>query len=272
MSLCYVTAYLDIGRQYWDVFSRTFDYYFTAFKKLADIFLVMNPEDAKRYTLCVYIDEKEYERVKEYVGACKNIKLIKINFEFMGKNINVWKRLEREVEIMYSPEFMEMIVHRNQCPETRYAKYNLINHAKIDFINYTMTDNESEYFCWIDFGVFQNQDKFTNKLVDLNKIKKDIVNIVTVNHTRVPEKTTTYNDILQTLIVAPEIIGGYFFIGNRKAMKEYQSLYHYIHGCFQDFNVVDDDQHITLRCYYEKPELFHITYLEEWHTAMKYFS
>ena len=75
-------------------------------------------------------------------------------------------------------------------------------------------------------------------------------------------------DITYTLKVAPEKIGGFFFLGRKDKLKEYQQIYHQILDNFQNNNIADDDQHLALRCYFHKPSLFTLHYLMEWHCIL----
>jgi SAM-dependent methyltransferase len=262
--LCYVTAFYDIDRDKWATFKRTFDEYFNAFTPLVDMFKNIN---STNYELVIYIDKKHSKRVIDYCENIKNIKLIEINDDFLNKNSILWQRLKREKEIMESNVYKNMISHRLHFPENINPYYTLINHAKIDFVVYTLKNiTDSEYLCWVDFGYFSNRENISKYPINIKLLANNKINYTLIN-----QITNEDKDIFYTLRSAPEKIGGFFFYGNRKKLIEYQTLYHNIHEYFQTNNICDDDQHIVLQCYFNNPELFQLHYLGEWHKSLIHF-
>ncbi len=265
MSLCYVTAFLDIGREQWSSFSRTFDTYFENFKPHVDMFRTLDYTDLK-YDFVIFIDKEYAEKIRQYCENIKNIKIFEIDNDFMIKNIPVWSKLEKETEIMNSSMYKNTVSHRLHFPENNNPRYTLINHAKIDFVNLAMNFVDSEFFCWVDFGYFQDRNRIPRNPLDVLKLDKERINYTTINQIDDQDK-----NILYTLQHAPEKVGGFFFFGSRKSLQEYQKLYHSVLYTFQNLGIADDDQHIALRCYFIKPELFRMHHLGIWHRALMYF-
>lgn len=263
--LCYVTAFLDLQRENWSEFKRSFSDYFNSFLPLLNLFQGL-PLEEKDYELIVYMDKNHVETVKSAVKNSRRITVVEIDSNFLSENIPVWKRLEKEEKIMASDQYKKLMGQRVKYPEHSNAKYTLINHAKIDFINHAMKLSDSENFCWVDFGYFQTPERIPTTMLDLKHFQPDRITYTLINALEEKDK-----DILYTLHFAPERIGGFFFLGNRKAMSEYQKLYHEIHRGFQDSNLADDDQHLALRCYFRQPELFSLHNLGGWHKALVYF-
>ena len=58
--------------------------------------------------------------------------------------------------------------------------------------------------------------------------------------------------------------------GNKYNLLKYQRLYHLVHSKLQENYIVDDDQHIALRCYFEYEDMFKL-YTLGWHKALKHF-
>lgn len=77
-------------------------------------------------------------------------------------------------------------------------------------------------------------------------------------------------DIEYTLTSAPERVGGFFYLGSPTLLKEYQQLYHDVCAEFHKNNIVDDDQHIMIRCVKTRPDLFKVWYIG-WHATYLYF-
>jgi hypothetical protein len=266
MTLCYVTAFLDIGRSEWKIFSRDFDNYLNAFLPHMDLF--KKTRNIENYKMYVYIDERLYSSLIDKIGDINHlpIYIIKINESYLLEYMPLWSRLYRETEIMESVEFKTLIKDRLDFPETHIPKYTLINHLKVDFIAHTINLTDSTNFCWVDFGYFKNKNSIPDQLIDTSLLKDDKINYVLINNLEDSDK-----DIYYTLKYAPEKIGGFFFFGGRSVLLEYQKLYHEVHLSFQDNNLVDDDQHIALQCYFKRSDLFELHFQGVWHMALVHF-
>lgn len=266
MSICYITAYYDINRSDWKEFGRTNEDYFKHFQHYINLF--SNPID-EEHNMIVFIDEKHYTKLSKMIeekDRCRIIPIIITN-EWMNVNLPMWKYLNKERDIMNSDRFKNLIPDKLHFPEHKYPEYTLINHCKIDFINYALTLSHAEYFCWTDFGYFATPERCPLRLLDINKLIPNKINYTLIN------PLTEYDkDPIYTLFVAPERIGGFFFFGDRKSMKEYQILYHSVLEYYQNvLYIADDDQALVLFCYYKKPYLFHLHYLGGWHRALSHF-
>jgi hypothetical protein len=263
-SICYVTAYLDIKRETWNTFSRDFSSYLKSLKTFLEVYKAVS---RKGNELVIYIDECRYEQICEYIKDIDTLTVVKINEKSLRSISKLWSRLERETEIIESEEYKNLLKHRLQYPEHNNPKYTLINHAKIDMTAYSTTISNCDYFCWIDFGYFEKTEIMHKRLVNIDKISKDTINYTLINNLTVLDK-----DLYYTLFYAPERVGGYFFIGNREKILEYQKLYHEVHEDFQKRNLADDDQHLALRCFFSNPKLFTLYNLGGWHRALLFFS
>lgn len=264
LKVCYVTAYLNLHRDQWRFFSRSFEDYFTCFKDLLKPFKNANPSE---YEFVIYIDSRHYETLKEYTDLYPVSTLISIDENFMNTNIPVWSRLEKEIQIMNSPEYKALIPSRQIYPENNVPTYTLINHAKIDFVTYTMDNiSNAPFLLWADFGYCKHPSYTPEYLIDPTKLQLDKINYTLIN--AIDERD---RDIIYTLRNAPEKIGGFFFFGNRPVLKRYQQLYHKILDYYQSMNIADDDQALVLSCYFNEPELFAMHNLGQWHQALNYF-
>lgn len=267
--LCYVTAFLDLNRENWNLFSRSIDTYFEHFSPMISLFELYNTNN---YKLIVFLDEKHIDKFKIYFPKEYNfLILVPINRNFLNTNSVIWSRLEKEKEIMNSCMYKSRFQHRLQYPENSNPEYTLINHAKIDFIDIAIqlleNSPEYEYFCWVDFGYFQNKNRISNSLIDIKKINSNCINYTLINDIEDKDRYLLY-----TMHTAPERVGGFFFIGKKDQLKQYQKIYHDIHERFQKLGLADDDQHLVLRCYFENQNLFCFHNLGEWHKALLYFS
>jgi hypothetical protein len=260
--------FLDIGRADWkNVFTRTFDQYLKDFEPFIPLF---NKKTCEGDLLIVFIDNKWENMLSEKINVYKlhgekfNIKVIGIDINFMSL-LPMWQTLKKEEQIMNSIYFKNIIGNRIVYPEHSFPEYTLINHCKIDLICTLINSNKVnyEYYCWVDFGFFKLKENIPSRLLDINNFDLNTINYTLINSVDERDKNVYY-----TLKYAPEKIGGCFFFGKKSKLKEYQKLYHQTLDYFQNtLNLADDDQHLSLRCYFQNPSLFTLHYLGKWHTV-----
>ena len=264
--ICYVSAYFDIDRKSWNHFGRTFEEYLVTFEPFFDLF---NKNICENDLMVLFIDKKYENEIKNRINDDVNIIIIPIDNEFMS-NLPRWKTLDREREIMNNLDFQELLgIRKNYYPEHLHPEYTLITHSKIDFVSWLITNNivDYEYYTWVDFGFFKLKENIPKKLLDINKL-----NIETVNFPLVNQLDMLDQDVIYTVQNAPEKIGGFFFFGQKDKLLEYQKLYHEVVYWFQnELNIADDDQHITLQCYFKNPELFTLHLHYGWHKVFVFF-
>lgn len=263
MSICYVTAFLDLERESWLTFSRKFDDYLKGFTPY--IYMFEKCKDNPLFKMVCFIDEKRIEMVQK-LNPPSNMILIKINEKYLNDHSVLWRRLNEETRIINSESYKNKVKHRLHFPENTNPRYTLINHSKIDFVNLAFDIVNSEYYCWVDFGYFSKEINIPTYMIDINKLNKNRINYTLINKIQDKDK-----DYMYTLTCAPEKIGGFFFFGDKQNLKQYQKLYHKVHDQFQKLEIVDDDQFMALQCYFENPSLFHLHYLGEWHKALSAF-
>lgn len=262
-NICYVTAFLDIGRNDWKHFNRSVETYFNSFLNLCNLF------DKTENKLIIFLDDKY-----EIKGEKENINVIKINEDFLKSNFIIWNRIEEEKRIMESENYKNLINHKLHCPEHNNYKYTLINHSKIEFIEFAIKKNpEFKYFSWIDFGYLSEKERIPKSLIELKNINQNILKKIENNICFMLLNYIDYRDenSYYTLINAPEKVCGTFFIGKRQNLLKYYNLYLEEYYLLQKSEIVDDDQHLVLNCYFKSPELFHFFKIQNWRNIMKFF-
>lgn len=264
---CYITSYYDINREQWtNNFKRCFDDYLITFEPFISLF---NSEYCGDDEMIVFIDSKQYERLQELINSKpkSNISLHSINSETMNQ-LHMWKTLEKEREIMNLESFRKLLGERHIFPEHNYPEYTLINHSKIDIVCRAIDLNLSKHniFAWVDFGFFAKDTNIPNFLLDISNFNLDKINYSLLN----PIEKINF-DIEYNLMNAPEVIGGFFFLGSKEKMLEYQKLYHETLDYFQNIlKIADDDQHLVLQCINKNPDLFSFnTKIYGWHKVLK---
>jgi hypothetical protein len=261
--ITYITTFIDINRNNWSEFTRSFEDYYKSFEPFFKLF---DTRICETDNMIVFIDQKHYSFLhKKLINLpyITNITLISITTDDLPK----WKYIEREFEIMNDSNFISKLGNRRHFPEHNYPEYTLINHSKIDLICLAIEkyENKNQYFSWVDFGYCCKEQNIPHRLLDINKLNKDKINYSLIN----PIEKQDFN-INYTLVNAPEVIGGFWFFGSKESMISYQKLYMEVFLKFQDDCIADDDQHLVLQCYHKKPELFSfVKNLYGWHKVLK---
>ena len=143
--------------------------------------------------------------------------------------------------------YKRVIHHRSQCPETHIPEYTCINHAKIDFIKYTIENivYDTTYFGWVDFGyIRKTTDMPGDRTFQHELLKNNYVNMIYNN--AIDENDS---DAYYTLIFAPEKITGPFWFGSKEKLVQYWHLYHQTIQKLHKIGVADDDQAIMVHAY-----------------------
>lgn len=263
MSICYVTAFVELNRNKWRRFSKQFSTYLLHFLPLVRL---IKKEDKSR--LIIFMDEKRFNIISRCVQDIPNITLVKINRNYLFANSQIWRMLDTEKEIMSSMSYKRLMGKKILFPRHYNAEYTIMNHSKIDFVGLAIqfTKSEFPYYCWIDFGYFQKIDNIPNSLLDLNKLDLEKITYTLINKLNDKDRGTLY-----TLLKSPENIDTSFFFGKKENLLEYQLFYHYILDLFQKSNIADHDKHVVLKCYYIRPLNFQLVLSGGSNKALKIF-
>ena len=267
--LVIVTAFLDIKRENWNIFKRTPSQYIQSF---TNYFNYSNK-------MIIFIDDKYFAEIKELYekSSHNNSILIPINKQWMTENIYAWQQLDISTNIMNSEYYKNLVNIRikHEYPENIYPQYNAINNSKIDFIYYAINNkliNEDDFICWSDFGYFnsilhKNPNKYPLFSIDVQNFETNKLSFCLRNKLDVHDE-----DIIYTLLNAPEKFTGSFFAGPCNLMVKLQKLYHQSLNELHNNDISDDDQHIYLRCFLKEPDLFNL-YLDStrWPEGLNYF-
>jgi hypothetical protein len=253
-NIIFITAFKDIGRGDWMIHKRTNDDYINYFLNLAK-----NID----YTLIVYVDND----IKEYIFTKYSDFRNNIIFKnFSDVNTFYEKYLESERNVLGNSEFQNKIPkHRfRKHPETWSAKYNLINHSKVNFISYSKKIYPNyEYYCWIDFGFVRDQSSLPKNL-NLSKFPEKII----YQAFEIPEKKIDANEMLK---INEAKIAGSTFIVPKELVEKYESIYENKIIEWQQHDLIsDDDQSLVLQLYYDNNELFNLILDPNWFLLFKH--
>jgi hypothetical protein len=221
------------------------------------------------------MDDRYIDSISKFCD--KNKTIIPINQAWLFNNSNSWKKLDLVKEIMNSFNFKYMLKDRinNGNPEALYPEYNIINHSKIDFIKFAIDNGyikNTTLICWSDFGYYNsilhnNPEEFPQAHLDITRLNLDKINFF-LRH----RVDTRDYDMFYTLTQAPEVFTGSFFAGSTKNMLILHELYHDSLNELYKNNISDDDQHVYLRCFFKKPDIFELFLSEDkWPQALLCF-
>jgi hypothetical protein len=267
-NLFVVTAFLDIDRSKWNNYGRNVKIYLESFYNF------FNYDN----NIIAFIDEKYIDDIIKYYNKkaiYKKCHFISINRSWMETNIFAWQQLDIMTKIMISDYYTKLVNQRinNGNPENIYPEYNAINHSKIDFISYAINTgliSKKDIVVWLDFGYFTSIFKHKSQYPSFS-INKHLINPNYMSFFLRNRMDKTDEDTILTLINAPEKFTGSYFSGSAILMLELQKIYH---DCLLDIHnkcISDDDQHIYLKCYLSKPDIFEL-YLndKQWPIGLLY--
>lgn len=261
-----VTAFYDIGRGDWpNIYQRSAQKYLNSFKNYLNL----------EYEMFIFLDER-------YMAVFNDTKyekktFIPINMDWLKANTKSWSQTDRVRDIMASKIYTDTLKNRIESghPENISPEYNIINHSKIDFINYLIENNffqPETFICWSDFGyhnsILQNNpNNYPTCVLDPNKFDLNNLNFC-LRNTIVPEDS----DPLETLKNAREVFTGSFFAGPINKMVQLYNLYHKCLDELYDMGISDDDQHVYLRCWFNNAKIFTLYVSQnKWPDGLNYF-
>ncbi len=269
---CFVSAFFDIGRGSWkSKFTRSVDRYFLYFDRF-----VAFPEP-----LVVFMDEQHVDRLVEVVQLSRPNYLtiiIPITENFLVTHIWSWSLLPREREIMNSPAYKAKIAHRISHPEHHNPRYTLINHAKIDFVNYVIEEFPKVFpkrfhpiegvnrYSWIDFGYLHDISYIPKK----NYLHLEMLSPSNITYFIMSEMHEKYADPEFILAHAPDLVTGGFFSGTIPVLEEFQKQYHTALLDHQKMNIANDDQDMIPFIYYKKWDRFTFIQVNSFKHALLY--
>lgn len=246
---CIVTAYIDLSDK---ISTKNPDTYLGFFSNLLEL----------KNEIVVFYDESIEKKIKYLAKDKSNIILIKINKDFLNKNILSYSYLERQREILNS-EFFKNIkklrLDKGETPEVNIPEYNIINYSKIDFLNYVVDNKiiDQEYVCWLDFALIKNKDfiprdkKFYPEIFYKNK---DQVHLIASS--KIAERWHTDNQWYKLFIDIWEKVHGGLLFSHKDNLKNVKDIIHNEIQSLLSNNIIDDDQVIYFRAKLNNNNLF----------------
>lgn len=257
-SILFITAFKDLNRETWKLYSRNKEVYFEKFCNYA-----LNT----KYKTIVYIENDMLNKCLEILKNKNRVESFPEYIIFKDLNLvdtflNKYESTEQT--IINSDSYKNKIPpSRKLNPEHIYASYNLINHSKINFVK-DAKDNypNYEFYSWIDFGI--------NDIPSLNlNLENSLYNKVT--YALITKLPNSY--IHPDIMLSSEIIffAGSQFIVHKNVVDDYKNKYEEILLELQKQNVSDDDQNVVLQIYFKYKDLFNPIYIGSWFSLFSKF-
>lgn len=246
---CIVTAYIDLSNK---ILGKTPDIYLSYFSNLLKL----------KNEIIVFYDPIIEEKIKELTKSNKNVKLIKADKAFFEENIKSYSYLNRQYEILnnhFFQKFKTFRLDQGKTPEVNVPEYNIINYAKIDFLDYIVKKKiyEHDYLCWLDFGLIRNQDAMPQHLkfdpeifYESNDKVHFIANSQILNRWYLD---TDWNKIF--IDIWEKVHGGLIFTHKNNLNKARNIIHKEIEDLLKH-NLIDDDQVIYFRAKLNNQDFF----------------
>ena len=243
MTTVYITAFKDIGRGSWNVFTASTEFYVHHFLSLCQ----MCPR------LVCFVEPDMIRMLKKRIPpTCMLLQYDAPNTFLRYESV--------EAHIMNTPNYKTALKHRLHHPEHCKPTYNLVNHNKLLFIRRVakMLPN-FDFYAWVDFHYARHFD--TNFRTLYLELPKDKITIASFNG---KDELVQSKHPLEIAIESKDIIQGSTFIVPSGLVHvlyneyEQQVLYNY------SLNVADDDQNIHLAIVIRRPELYNLVVTKEW--------
>ena len=220
-----------------------------------------------KYNIILFVDNDIETYLKTNYKITSNVLFYDI------KNYNSFynKYMDIEAKIINSDIYKNKIPSdRKNCPEHLYAEYNLVNHSKINYVNYAKKIfQDYKFYSWIDFGIRLPENSKIYDNIDIGKIPNKIIyqhissNLPKNKMYILPEKEviTDPDNMLSSHVI---YFAGSIFIIHSDLISIYEALYEKKLNELQEKNIVDDDQNIILQIYLDNKNLFYMPKVKDY--------
>ena len=262
MSITFVSAIIDLGRKSWNSFGETqpqdgFNPNPYTYNK-ENYLLWFSHYLNFSVPMIIFVDEPYWDDVQFICRNNTNITLIKIDKEWIIKNIDGWKYYPRVKEVMESEKFKKLINHRAQYPNVSVPQYVTNTYTKLDYVEYVIKNNlyKSDYIAWTDFGIFKDAGYHLTKFeINIAHFSLDKI-VIPVLHM----PTEKDKNILYTLQNVPDCFSAGFIGGTPEKIKEFNILLKTIIELYLTNGLTDAEQYLFMHCYYQNPDGYNLLF------------
>lgn len=238
MSIAIITAYQDIGRGKWPVFTRSTKTYLQRFRWMCEL----------KNRIIAYVDPRLRPAIEEIrLNVKPDLEII--YWDAIGNSRHLLER----IHAIQRREDFKTGIETPHCPEYWSPEYVLITNLKsafcVDAISrLKLSEN---HVAWLDFGYIRDPGLLPiSRLWDYDFGSK--INLLPL---RRPEARINYADVIKSNTV---YIHGAHIVA---PPTDWSKLHRLVNREFQrllDFNLVDDDQTLWLMAYQTDPGAFEL--------------
>ena len=251
-SIIFCTAFKDICRREWSHYSRSNTEYIKYFLQMANNI---------KYNLVVYLEDDVSNLLKEHT--------FNSNIIFKPYNeVNTFydEYLENEKIMIDSQVYIDKCRYdrRIQNPEHWCAKYNLVNHSKVNFVRHTKECfPQYGYYSWIDFGCIRDNLKDIPNMINFDKLTESIIYLTLVNppSEKIPAEYMLKSDTV--------FLTGSQFVIHTNLVNKFEMLYRNLLEKWKSDIICDDDQNAVLQIYFDNRSLFNLYLDNEWFSLFR---
>jgi hypothetical protein len=262
MTITFVSAIIDLGRNSWNGFGDTAPkdgfnpnpYQYNKENYLLWFSYYLNFS----VPMIIFVDEPYWDDVQFICCNKPNISLIQIDKKWIVENIDAWKYFPRVKEVMESAKFQEIVKHRLQFPNVSVPQYVTNTYSKLDYVDHAIKNGliKTDYVAWVDFGIFKDPGYHLTKFeINMAHFSQDKI-VVPVLHM----PTEKDKNIIYSLTVAPDCFSAGFMAGTPAKMNEFNRTFKAIVEFFLANNLTDVEQHLLIHCYYQNPDGYNLLF------------
>lgn len=254
-----VTAFFDIGRNFWTKHVRTTDKYLAYFANLAKLDNEM-----------IIFTTIEYQETILSLRENRPTKII--IFDFANNFIDY----RNSVAIIQSSESFKNKINplMSNNPEYTSADYVVLNNVKSFFVLKAIQEEyiSNDMVAWIDFGCCRDNKTLQGIQKWEYTFDKDKMNLFSVNYDY--HNLMTEDDVLNCIYNNWVTLIGTYSVATKNIWGKYNQLMTQTQHQLLDNNIIDDDQGVMLMCWFKNKDFFKINYLgyNQWFSMFQKFS
>lgn len=255
-----VTALIDLGREEWGEWGRSYDTYLDYFKKVLKI----------RAPMIIYIDQKSVQwawdnRPRDLYSHTKI-------FPIIPQELKVYQHIDKIKDIMSDPTFKEDRVAPD-VPEANFPIYNVLVNSKVALLYKASLENtfNSDVLVWLDAGYGHGEDDewgttfpldFEWNLTDMSSDKVTLIQRKNIEES-FNDKETFYKAHISAFI-------GGFMGGTVGAIKKFHDEYYQVLEENLALGYIDQEQTNMLYTFLKNPGVIHAVW-GDWYDVFRLF-
>jgi len=250
MSFTVVTALINIDRENWQAYSRSWYEYM---KFMENVMRMGVP-------MCIFVEEYMVDFITNSRSKHPNTKIYTISI----KDYVLYSKLDRIKEIQQDQKY-KSISTNDPCPEIYIPLYDVVVNNKIDFLYRVSKENpfSTENFVWIDAGYGHSRFLIPefHKPDLTNYVEKASLNKIVVNTL---EDKISSNDPIEFFKDHQDFIDGGLVVGNADTIEKFHKKYYSLIDNIMEQGIIDDDQYFMSMMYVNYQDMMFTVRIPNW--------